>query len=390
MRILVLAPFDLFPPVHGGSTAVYNFVRNACRRHEMTALISHLYSQGGPVDLPVDRVHVRYCPPSAFDWLRVLSFPVNPHYYRAAEHAFQEAHPDLVQSEVLWTMPAGWRLRRRHRVPLVWVEQNIEARKYSDLGHHPILVAAVRQLERSASRHADHIVVLSDSDRQSLVQQYGVPAERISVIAPGPDLADFGFDPAARDRVRKLYGLANGDPLLTFVGNLEYGPNQLAVRYIAEDVYPAIMARHPEARFVVIGQSWERLAQHQRDRLTFTGYLSRQELVAHLCATDVFLVPVETGSGVRIKIPEATACGRAVLATNKSAQGLEMFGEDELIRVAGVGAQFVNTLMQLIENPQWREEIGQRGQARTEKEFGWEKALAAYEAVYAKLGALRN
>ena len=383
MRVLLLAPFDLFPPVHGGSSIVYSFVKHASARHDVTALISHLYSLGGPVDL-AGNVQVHYCRRSPFDRLKVLSFLVNPYYYWAAERLCRERSPDVIQCEILWPMLVGSHLRRKHRVPLVWIEHNIEAQKFAELGRPGLVTSLVRIVERLACKHADHIVTLTDLDRNHLIELYGAKPERITVINPGPDLDDFRFDAESRAAVRGRYGLSEGDVLLTFVGNLEYEPNAQAVRRIAHDIYPAIIRDHPTARFAIIGQGQERLSDCRLDRITFAGYVTRQDLIAHLSATDIFVVPIETGSGIRVKIPEATACGRAVVATRKAAEGLECFGEDELVRVASAGHQFVSAVLRLVDDRNLRDAIGERAEARTRHEFGWEKTLEKYETVYSK------
>ena len=174
--------------------------------------------------------------------------------------------------------------------------------------------------------------------------------------------------------------------MLTFVGNLKYEPNRDAVRRIASGIAPAVFAEHPDALFVIIGQGVELLADCRYERMTFTGYLDRPDLVAHLCATDVFLVPVETGSGIRIKIPEATACGRAVVATRKAATGLELFGDNEIVRVQDAGSAFDAAVLRLLRDPASRQALGARAQARTEAAFGWARMLTAYEGVYAGIG----
>ncbi len=387
MRILLLAPFDLFPPVHGGSSLVYSLVRHASRRHDLTALISHLYSQGGPIDLASDRLHVEYCPPSPFDRLRVLSFLVNPYYYRAAEQLVGQSRAQVVHCETLWTVLTGRSLHRRHGLPLVWVAENIESHKFAEIGYAKPVVGLIRLIERAACQCADQIIVLSGLDRQHLIDLYDAAPDKITVITPGPDLEDFFFDEASRADVRQRYGLGSTDALLTFVGNLQYLPNQQAVRRISQLIYPAVSERYPSARFVIIGQRPELLSDLRRENIVFTGYLSRQDLIAHLCATDVFLVPVETGSGIRMKIPEATACGRVVVATRQAAEGLEMFEDDEILRVQSAGADFVAAVLQVIEDPDLRDATGRRARVRTRQEFGWEKTLAAYEQVYARAAA---
>ena len=386
MRILLLTSFDLFPPLHGGSSIAYNFVKHAATRHEVSALISHMYSLGGKIDLLSPRIRVQYCPRSPFDRLRVFSFLVNPFYWLAADRFCRKQLPDVVQCESLWPILAGWRLKRRYGVPLICVEYNVESAKFSALGRLRPLVAIVEAVERFACRQADRVVTVSAGDREQLLRRFGVPPERIRTILPSPNLSDFRFDKAGRLQVRKRLGLRDQQALLAFVGNLRYEPNQQAVRFIAETLYPAIVGQQPDARFVIIGQGAELLSDCSRPNLSFTGYLSRKDLVAYLSATDVFLVPVTTGSGIRIKIPEATACGRAVVATREAATGLEVFGEDEIVRVDGVGPEFAAAVLRLMGDRQLRARVGARALRRTQQTFGWQKTLAAYEELYAGLG----
>jgi glycosyltransferase involved in cell wall biosynthesis len=91
-----------------------------------------------------------------------------------------------------------------------------------------------------------------------------------------------------------------------------------------------------------------------------------------------------------VKIPEATACRRAVVATEKAARGLELFADDEIIRTKAVDEGFVAAVLRLMEDPGLRSAVGARAEARTRKEFDWDKTLGAYEDFYAKIGALAS
>jgi glycosyltransferase involved in cell wall biosynthesis len=386
MRILLLTSFDVFPPLHGGSSIAYNFIKHAAERHDVSALISHMYSLHGDIDLTSPRTRIQYCRPSLFDHLRVFSFLVNPYYWHEADRLCREQRPDVVQCESLWPILAGRRLQRKYGLPLICVEYNVEGEKFAALGRPWPIVVAVQMVERFACRHADRIVTISKADREQLIRCYGASPERTRTIQPSPDLSEFRFDETRREEVRSRLGLEEQQALLTFVGNLRYEPNQQAVRYIAESLYRLIVDQHPDARFVIIGQGAELLSDCSRQSLSFTGYLNRKDLIAHLSATDIFLVPVITGSGIRIKIPEATACGRAVVATRDAATGLEMFLEDEILRVNGVGPQFAAAVLRLIRDPQLRAQMGARAHERTLQVFGWQKTLSAYEELYAELG----
>ena len=64
-----------------------------------------------------------------------------------------------------------------------------------------------------------------------------------------------------------------------------------------------------------------------------------------------------------------------------------MFGDDEITRVDGVGSEFIAAVLRLIQDPALRKAIGARAQTRTQRAFGWDQTLSAYEKVYAQIGA---
>ena len=68
-RVFVLSPCDVFPPVHGSSTAIYHTLQYLSETNRVSALLCHLYSQRGEVDLRVPNLRVQYCRESGLDRL---------------------------------------------------------------------------------------------------------------------------------------------------------------------------------------------------------------------------------------------------------------------------------------------------------------------------------
>jgi glycosyltransferase involved in cell wall biosynthesis len=389
-KILVLSPCDVFPPVHGSSTAIYHTLQFLSERHSVSALLCYLYSQHGQVDLEGPGLAIRYCPASPLDRLGYKGLILNPLYYRAAWQAAREFRPGVIQAELLWTAPVALWLRKRLGVPVVLMQENVEYQKFVRLGMDSPLLKGIYWLERWACRAADRLVALSEVDRDFMIDLYDVPPERFAVIPHGvdPDLFDDRPDGAAA--AREKLGLSAEVPILTFVGKLDYLPNVRAVKYIAERIAPAVWDRYPEARFVVIGQGAEALTKYRRDGIIFTGFLDaravvRPNLSDYLSASDVVLVPLDSGSGTRLKIVEAAANARPVVSTRIGAEGQSFVDGEEILLSEEVDQAFVDVTLRLLTDAGLRQRLGRAARERVLAEYSWRAQVRKMEQVYQEL-----
>ncbi len=390
-QVLVLSPCDVFPPVHGSSMAIYHTLEFLSETNRVSALLCALYSQHGEVDLTSPNLSVRYCRESVLDRLGYKGLLINPFYYRAAWQAAREFQPDVIQAELLWTAPVALWLRKRLGVPVVLMQENVEYQKFVRFGMTSPLLKGIKRLEGWACRAADRVVALSEVDRDFLVDLYGVPLGRFRLIPPGvdPELFDYRADGAAA--ARQKLGLPANSPLLTFVGKLDYIPNVRAVEAIAERIAPAVWARFPEATFAVIGQGAEGVAQYSHPKILFTGFVdarkgARPNLSDFLSASDVVLVPLDSGSGTRLKIVEAASNGRAVVSTRIGAEGQSFVDGQEILLTDQVDRAFVEATLRLLDDPALRERLGRAARAKVLAEYSWRAQVRKMEQVYAELG----
>jgi glycosyltransferase involved in cell wall biosynthesis len=390
-RILVLSPCDVFPPVHGSSTAIYHTLQFLAETNAVLGLLCRLYSQRGEADLYHPNLEVRYCRETPLDRLGYKGLFFNPFYYRAAWRAAREFKPDVIQAELVWTAPAALWLRRRTGVPVVLMQENVEYQKFVQFGMKSPFLKVVKWIEGRACRAADRVVALSDVDRDWMIQLYGVPPERFALIPHGVDPALFDYRLEGAATARQKLGLAPGLPLLTFVGKLDYLPNVRAVEYIAERIAPAVHERYPDARFVIIGQGAEALPHYDRPDLVFTGFVdaragARPNLSDYLSASDVVLVPLDSGSGTRLKILEAAANARPVVSTRIGAEGQTFVDGEEILLTDDVDQAFVDAALRLLADPALRDRLGRAARARVLAEYSWQAQVRKMEKVYEELG----
>jgi glycosyltransferase involved in cell wall biosynthesis len=399
-KILVLSPCDIFPPVHGSSTAIYHTVQYLCRTNQVSAVLCYLYSLRGRPDLHHPHLALTYCRETPLDRLGYKGLFLNPVYYQAAWRAAVAFQPDVIQAELLWTAPAALWLRRRirrssrlgrRRVPVVLMQENVEYQKFVRFGITSPFLRVIKWLEGWACRSADRVVALSEVDRSFMVDLYGVPLERFSLIPHGVDPALFAYRPEGAAATRQQLGLAPDVPVLTFVGKLDYAPNIRAVEHIARRIAPEVWEHHPAARFVIIGQGAEALADYQREGLIFAGFVDARagvqpNLSDYLSASDVVLVPLDSGSGTRLKIVEAASNSRPVVSTQIGAEGQSFVDGEEIMLTDRVDEAFIESILRLLANPQLGQRLGRQARQKVLAQYSWQAQVQKMEQVYEELG----
>ncbi len=389
-KILVLSPSDIFPPVDGNSENIYHIVKYLSARHALGVLLSRIFSQGGPVDISHPELTIRYCPASWFDRWQYKSFLVNPHYFKAADALMLEVGADIIQCQVLYTIFVGYFLKRRYGKPLVLVQENAEYVKQVMFRAPRYATLVLKWLERFACRVADRIVAVSEVDKQYMVDLYDLPEGKIHVINHCADSEVFTYSQEGAARVREALGIGEKDIVLTYVGKMDAPHNTVATQYIAERIYPVASAQYPNSWFMIIGQNYEHLLQYERDRLFFTGFVPSNKDVSpnlrdYLSASDIVIVPMDRGSGTRLKILEAAACARPIVSTEIGAEGLEFASGKEILLTKDVDEEFIQFVLGLMGDEAWRQKLGTQARQRLLERYSWEREVQKFEDVYREL-----
>jgi glycosyltransferase involved in cell wall biosynthesis len=372
----------MFPPVHGAGAAAYFTVKHLAKRNRLNVLLNHAYSLGGRMDLVHSNLSIRYCRKNVLDDFGFKGVVFNPFYLKASLDLMKSCGSDVIQCELLWSILSGLLLKKRFVRPLVLVDRNVEYLKFRQM-RRVLYSNFVRKLEKVGCERADRIVVVSEVDKANLMRLYGVPEEKIRVIRNCADPDVFKFSEEGRSFVRKKYGIGAETMVLTFVGKMDYAPNVVAAKYIADKIYPAVIKKYPESVFLVIGKYHEPLLQYRRENLIFTGYVGN--LSSYLSASDIVIVPLDSGSGTRLKILEAASCSRPIVSTRKGAEGLDFVDTKEILLSESVDADFVEGILELIRDDGLRETLGKNARRRVERQYNWGEEIKKFDAMYDEL-----
>ena len=160
---------------------------------------------------------------------------------------------------------------------------------------------------------------------------------------------------------------------IVFSGNLEYQPNQSAVRWFAREVWPGIRRELPHATWKLIGKNEHgvRALLASTDSISFTGPVD--DAVRELARSAVAVAPLISGSGTRVKIIEAWAAGLPVISTTVGAEGLPGVDGRDLI-LADTPAVFAASVVKVLQTPFLAHSLSASGRRLYEEHLTWEAA----------------
>ncbi len=376
MRVAVVT--ETYPPeVNGVAVTLQQLVlRLQASNHQIQLIrprqpLDHKERQAGTDELLVRGLEIPRYPQ-----LR-LGMPMK----RALVAQWSRQRPDLVH--VATEGPLGWsavQAARRLRLPLS-TDFRTNFHAYSQHYGMGWLRKPIAAYLRRFHNLADCTMVPSSDLLQELCAQ---GFERLMVVARGLDASR--FSPVHRsEALRAQWGVAPEQPVLLSVGRLAREKNlDLLVRS-----WQAMRARRPDLKLVVVGDGPSRnaLAQACPEAL-LVGAQSGDELARHYASADLFVFPSVTETYGNVT-PEALASGLAVLAFDYAAAAeLIRHGDNGLLAPRGDETAFLNSAMDMVNNPALVQRLRERGRATTLTQ-DWGQIARQVEAVWHQLLSAR-
>lgn len=165
-----------------------------------------------------------------------------------------------------------------------------------------------------------------------------------------------------------------GDPAqLLFVGS-NTAPNVYALKWFVAEIWPRVRATAPQARLKVAGTVAAAFDQAPTG-VEMLGLVP--DLVPLYRDAGVVISPLVQGTGLKIKLVEAMARGKAIVATTTTLQGFEHYADDAVLR-ADDAAGFADAILRLIGDDAARAALAARALAVARRDFGPDAAFAEF------------
>jgi glycosyltransferase involved in cell wall biosynthesis len=383
-RVAILAPYVPYPLSHGGAVRIFNLLREISRDYDVELFA---FNHGGePATAPLLEICARialvekprYREPR---WSTLL--PPEVHEYRspAMKKALAEERRNFgfetLQVEYTHLAEYGGDLLVEHDVTFDLFAQI--ARRERSLKTWWDYYRWRRFETQWVSRYP-RVIVMSQKDAELLG-----PEARCTVIENGVDFSRFQAQPESE-----------GQRLL-FVGSFQHFPNVAAYRFFIEQVWPLLRDKFPEMTATAVCGAdhllwWRTFAGSPQpppdERVQLFGFVS--DVPPLYAQSNIVIVPTTVSAGTNLKVLEAMAMKRAVVATTSGCAGLGML-HGHSVWVGDTPAAFAAGVATLAADPERRQQIAEAAYWHAVRNFDWraigEKQRAALQREQSKQNA---
>lgn len=255
------------------------------------------------------------------------------------------------------------------------------------------------QIERFLARKSSGIIAISDIQKKELGEQYKIcPPEKIQVIPLGLDLDKFRQDREAKRRhFRQLYQIAEEEIAIGIIGRIVPVKNHgLFVEAIAR----LIPQSSRKLRFVIVGdgdmrlQVEQQLHQHNIDYAYFPDNPSVAQCICTSWQTEMDMVLAgldivaltSHNEGTPVSLIEAQAAGKPVVSTNVGGvSDVVLHRQSGIVTVSGDPEMFRDALLQLTEQGDLRQSMGETGEHFVQERFSYQRLVRDMKTYYERL-----
>jgi glycosyltransferase involved in cell wall biosynthesis len=296
------------------------------------------------------------------------------------ENILKENEFDIIQFEGLFVVPYLDIVKEHSKARLIYRAHNIVYDVWERISHAEkfrprkqylqFLARRLKAYETEQINRFHKVFAISEPDRQSILK-FGCEIS-LDVFPVALDFSQYLAQPTK-----------TSFPTLFHLGSMEWGPNKEGIEWFLNEVWPDIEELNSELRFYIAGKNMPKhLFNYDSDNVVVEGQIF--DAVEFMNSKAIMIVPLLSGTGMRVKILEGMAMNKCIIATTIAAEGIECeHGKDILL--ADTPDEFYRCILQCITNPNKWKEIGDNARKTAERNYDIASISERMFGVYKQL-----
>ena len=319
-------------------------------------------------------------PNNFIDWIMQLNFnmvaKVNELIAKGEKFDVIHAHDWLVAY-------AAKTLKNSYNLPLVSTIHATEAGRNG--GIHDEVQRYINDTEWMLTYESSEVIVNSKFMKNDLQRLFGLPYEKINVVANG--INSTAYSGVEKDYDFRRQYAADNEKIILFMGRLVY---EKGVQHLISAM-PKILENYHDAKLVIAGKGGmldELKAQVEAmglgQKVYFTGYLNAKQVSKMYKCADISVFP-STYEPFGIVALEAMLAGVPTVVSDVGGLNeIVEHGVDGMKSYAGNPNSLADSILELLFNPQLCESIAKKAKAKVKNEYSWTKIAQDTHFIYQK------
>ena len=271
---------------------------------------------------------------------------------------------DVIHLESLFMTPYVGTIRRLSTAPIVLRSHNLEFVIWEKIAagtsnvfrrmYLKYLTRKLRSYELSMLNEVNGIAAISEEDKNRMLA-LGVK-KRIRTIPFGVDLNQYPYESEAYSEVALFH-----------LGAMDWGPNLEGVLWFLKNIWPSVHERFPQLKFYLAGRNMsDEISRLNLANVEVVGEV--ENAVSFMHSKAIMIVPLLSAGGVRVKIIEGLAMGRAVISTSLGAEGLNCEHGTQLL-LADRKEDWLEAIEKLLHDEETRKSMALEGRKHVAAHF---------------------
>ena len=231
-----------------------------------------------------------------------------------------------------------------------------------------LLAKRLKKEELASYQKFDAICTVSANDLQQIkAHGYQKPIEFIPI----------GLDVTKKQRI--IEKQVPEYPSLFHIGALDWRPNQEGLSWFLDFVWSKLSKQFPKMKFYIAGRgdaSWLDISKYNH-QLVFLGEID--DAAAFIQSKAIMVVPLFSGSGMRVKIIEGMMMGKAIVSTTIGVEGIMARHEHDIL-IGDTPHDFIEHLSRLVSDKDFFEKISAQAKATALENYNHEKLTSKLKA----------
>jgi polysaccharide biosynthesis protein PslH len=403
LRILQLAARLPYPLHDGGATGIYKIAESVTREGHQVTFVSFTDEDIQTTNDALDAmskfatVHLtsKPLPTTNLVLLKTLfkgAYPIErrmmPEMFALIERLMSENTYDIVHLDHAHMGKYGLWMKEKWNIPIVLREHNYETLIYERFAantKNPLkkLIATIhakrlRKEEANFIRSFDATIPITPQDEE--LMRRDAPNATYYTIPAGVDT----------DYYRPTEQAKEARNSILWIGGTNWLPNRDAIEYFAKEIFPLVVKSVPDATFDVVGEGTDKLQSLAMEGVGNVWLHGRvPDIRPFMERSAVMICPLRVGGGMRLKLLDFFASGKAVVSTSVGAEGNKARdGEEILIRDSA--SSFADAVVKLLGDPDQRAALSSKARRLVEEEYSWQSVGKRFCDVYEKVITARN